>query len=228
MRLHSDWDEEIWNGAANHTVKAGLNDTYDGEWAPIDQKTLIDYGGIGGESLLPVAVAQNCDRRSATTRAVLGDQEPPDGGLHTKERKVISADQFTVSQARRVSPLDSNLGGKHGEHSRKNGVLVAKIAIHRIGKVLLHIAAVGTRVTCVGACVLQHHEPVGLNHRQALQKNLIDQRKYCGVRADSERQSDDRGHGETRGASELAQSVAEVLEQSGHRDPIRTAMPQRD
>ena len=51
---------------------------------------------------------------------------------------------------------------------------------------------------------------------EALQQELVDEREDGGVRADAERQREDRYRGEERRLQERAERVAEVLQDSGH------------
>ena len=61
-----------------------------------------------------------------------GNKNAAHGWLYAQRVKVIARDQFTVDQLRLVAPLHSHLYLVCGDQAAENGVLVAKIAIHRI------------------------------------------------------------------------------------------------
>ena len=65
--------------------------------------------------------------------------------------------------------------------------MTLKIAVHRVGK---HIVA--GAVAVLVADQIQQHELLRILHRQRAQKNLIEQSENRGVRADPQRQSEDR------------------------------------
>ena len=69
---------------------------------------------------------------------------------------------------------------------------------------MLSVSTIRTGVASVGPLVPEHHEPFGLDYGQAPQKNLIDQRKYGRICANSQGQRDDSRSGKSRSAAKLA------------------------
>jgi hypothetical protein len=80
----------------------------------------------------------------------------------------------------------------------------------------MRIAAVGTGLTRIRSDVFEQDESIGLNDRQALEKNLIDQRENRSVSADSQSQSKDRSRGKSRGSAKLPKGVTQILKEPTH------------
>ena len=65
----------------------------------------------------------------------------------------------------------------------------------------------------VGPALLHQHQAIRLRIRQRRQHNALDHAEDSGVGSDAESKREDCGGREARRAKELAQSVAEVLQQ---------------
>ena len=73
-----------------------------------------------------------------------------------------------------------------------------------------HVAAV------VRPLLVEHHQLIGVGHRQLAQQDLVDQREDRGIRADAERQRQDRDDREQRAAPEPADGKAKVVGGQSH------------
>ena len=64
--------------------------------------------------------------------------------------------------------------------------------------------------------LVEHHQLLGILHRQLAQQHLVDQREDRGVGADAERERQDRDDGEERAAEQPAQGQPEVVDGLSH------------
>ena len=71
-------------------------------------------------------------------------------------------------------------------------------------------------VAGVRPLLVEHHQALGIAHRELAQQDLVDQREDRGVGADAERQRQDGDGGEERAAAEAAQRQAEVVRRKRH------------
>jgi len=95
--------------------------------------------------------------------------------------------------------------------SVEDGVAIAQILVHRVGK---RIAAVVAAVVTPAAC--EQHDVLGITNRQEPENQLIDEGEDGGIGADAQRQRQNRHGGEHRGLAEAPDGIQGILEELRH------------
>ena len=148
----------------------------------------------------------------ARRAVVIGRERSPDLRTHAEDVEVVAGNQLAADA------LGLSLRGHRERRAEarddavEHRVLIAKIAIHRIGQ---RAAVEGPPLKSAGA--VEQDEPLGRFDRQQAQQHLIGQREDRRVRADAEREGQHDHDGEGWCLRERAERIAQILSE-GH-DP---------
>ena len=171
------------------------------------------------EATDPVVVAEYDNRMALVDLIVLLRAEhASDGRLHPEHREVVARHHLGVEPFGLVVDADRHFRQPAAQHLAQRFGLLLELLIHRIRMhPLSHVAAV------VRALLVEHDELIRSSDRQLAQDHLIDQREDGRVRADTQRQRQDRDDGEQRAPEQAADSEADVVEGKGHQRLRRRA-----
>ncbi len=182
----------------------------------VQRQRLADDVGASREMLLPVAVAQERDRRGAGL-VFLGEEIAAEHRLHAKHREIVLRDDKALQLLRiaragrdeRVRRRHRNVGEHllafaHREHARPRDRRRRKAAI--------------------GQQRLQLHDAAGVRVRQRAQEDRLDHAEDRAVGADAEREREDRDEREDGRLGEGAERESERVHWSGISASGRAAM----
>jgi hypothetical protein len=178
----------------------------------VDQDFLSEDSGILREATDPVVVAEYHNRMALVDLIVLlGAEHAPDGRLHPEQREVVARHHFGVEQFGLVVDADRHFRQPAAQYFAQGLGLPLELLIHRIRMhPLSHVAAV------VRALLVEHDELIRSSDRKLAQDHLIDQREDGRVRANTQRQRQDRDDGEQGASEQASDSEADVVERKGH------------
>ena len=177
--------------AGDHAVESWRRHADDGERMRIDQQRLIDHARIGAELALPVVEAEH-HHRAAVGHIVGGDEKPSHRRLQPERLEIVAGGQLAADQIRLVVPLHADVLQVAGDQALEDAALVAQIAVHRVGEVVVIVAAEGVEVAASRAGELQPRTSCsGWLTGKGAQQRLVEQGEDGGVSADAQRQSDD-------------------------------------
>ena len=212
-RLHQDRHANLRRAGRIESSEAGGRDAHHRHRVVVDQHLRADHVAVAVEAPLPVVVAQHHDRVALEDLVVLlRVEDAAQRRGHAEHGEVVARHQLGVEPLGLVVDAHRGLDQAAGQHlaQRFGALLVLPVD----GVRLLadpHVVA-GVRPLLV-----EHHQALGVAHRQLAQQDLVDQREDRGVGADAEGQREDRDRGEERAAAEAAQRQAEVVGRKGHR-----------
>ncbi len=180
------------------------------------QDRLPDDLAVCAEAALPISIAEGDDRVRLRLGVVGLHEESSRRRVHTQHVEIIAAHQLRFCKAGRVVPQHAGVGAGGRDQSREDRVLVAQVAIHRVGEVIALIAAVVVHMARIAPGESQQHQLRWVFHRQAAQQRLIEQSEDRRIRADTQRQSYHRGQCETGIVTKLPKCVTNVFDQPVH------------
>ena len=147
--------------------------------------------GIGSEVRLPVVEAQHGDE--IRVLGFVGRYEQAAYCRTDAEGfEVISRNQLAAGHVRLVIPAYGDVLLVVSDDVLHHLVLLAQVAVHGVGKVIVVVAAVGVEVAGSISCPMETYQLLGMAHGQRPQQGLIEKRKHGGVCADAQRQGDHR------------------------------------
>src|SRR5205807_9979385 len=125
---------------ADHAMTTERRNTNHSERMAIDRNTLVHKLEIGGGAALQIVKAEHRDGVAFLHQIVRGHQQTAECRLEPKHIEVSAENQLRVGQVRLVVPLHTDLRPSSGNESAENGIAVAQIAVHGVGKYLLGAA----------------------------------------------------------------------------------------
>ena len=215
LALHCDGSEDGGIVSRGHAAKARLRHADDRERMCVDRNALVNDLRIGGKLPLPIIETQHHQRTGLLRGVIGGNEEATESRLHSQHVEIIAGDKFGIGEFSRVAPLQIDLRVSGSDRPAENGIVVAQIAIHGIRKIKMMVAA-GGRMAGILARIPEKSEAVRFLDGQTAQKRLIEQAEYRRIGANAERKRKNRNHREAGRLSQLANGVAEIMEQSGH------------
>ncbi len=154
---------------------------------------------------LQVAVTDDRDPLVTPGLFLVRQKGAPRGWVHAEYGEVIRAHNVGGSAAGVSFFAQADDGSAVREETGEDGVLLAEIAVERIGK-----GAKILRVFFVLGEELDDLVRLLISRRR--KEHLVDEREDGGVHPDPEREDGDGGEGEPRGFPELAKGEAEVVD----------------
>ena len=118
---------------------------------------------------------------AALVKIVRAGEHAPDRRADAQYPEEVARHQFTRDELRAASERCAHGIAMRAEHAVEDLILVADILVHRIRQL---VAAVVSAV--VPPAPGQHHQLLGIFHRQTPQDELMDQGEDGGVGADAE------------------------------------------
>ncbi len=112
-----------------------------GKRVAVHHKRIADDAGIGVETRLPVVKAENNDGIAALAASSDGT-ESAECGLHSQHVEVIAGDQLAGVPAQVGRSSARRPGLRVRDKAGEDGVLVAELAVRRVGEVVVFVAAV--------------------------------------------------------------------------------------
>ena len=190
---------EVWLLADSRARKGRRRHTHDRDDSILDGDCRPNDGGIAAESAGPVTVAEH---RHGERRCghVSGGEQPADGRIDAKGRVIVRRHEVRDHELLLAVDPDGQVDPRLGERTRRGLDGVAEILEQRIGD------RAGPPVEYAGDL----HQPTRFLDRQRPQHHAIDQAEYGHVRADTERERENRDCREGRTAPERAQCVAHI------------------
>ena len=210
--LHQQRDAERRRAGRIHTRKAAGRDADDRHRIVVDEDLPADRRRIEGEAAIPVVVAQHDDRMAPVDLIVfLRVEDASRRRSHAEHGEEVARHHLGVHALGLVLDADGRGHEPAGDHlgQRLGALLVLLINRIRV-HARAHVAAV------VRPLLVEHHQFIGVLHGQPTQQDLIDERVDSGVRADAERQRQDRDDREQRAAAQPAQRHTEVVTGQHH------------
>ena len=201
--------------------------TVNGRSAMVSVLPIADVAAA--ERRLPERVAHHCRFRSASPAVVVGPSSRPRIGGDAEHLEEIAAHPQAAGPARVDAAPDHEPGVAPREHPGERLLVAGDQLPERIGgfRVDAFVAAVGLRT--VGT---DFREVLSIVNRQEPQPDGVEQLKDGGVRADAERERQDRHGREDRTAAQEPQSIPQVAHRVlGDADPALIAavvLVQRD
>ena len=215
LRFHRDGNKYFWDLTDLDATKTGTGYSNHRQENPIYDKLLVQDGRVGSEVPGPVAIAQHRHLICPRCSFVLGGEDAPEHRIHAEHLKIVARHQFTSHTFGLT--VSGHAEGKRitGNHAGKDLISITQVLIHRIGKcAALQPIAPGVSSSCSRRA--QNHQFLRMGDRQQPQKNLVSEGEDRGVGADAKRQRD-YGYGRESGSlPQLAKSVANILEETGH------------
>src|SRR6185312_14531037 len=176
-------NEDLSRVSQFHAVETWLRNSDHRHVAAIDHQSLADNRAVRGEAGLPEAVAEYGQRMAARNSVIIRSEGTAQDGLYTQHREIAARHKFGGYALSSIPIAQAGLKRKPAKHSRKDLVVIAEIAVHRI-RDRIHPP--------VAAVVLPPHRKedhfLRLLHGKQPQHNLIEQAEDGGVCADSERE----------------------------------------
>ena len=210
-RLHGQGDVEIGRRTHLDPVKRRSRHAHDRERAAVQLEDLPHHARIATEAPLPVAVVEHRHRAGVGLNVVFGGEGAAHGRLHPQHGEEVAG--HDLSQRALGLPLGLEAQGhrKARQHSREDRVLVAEVAVHRVGKGLI-----GEEGAHVGTGAVEQHQLLGASDGQEAQEDLIEEGEDRRVGADAEAQRGHHEKAEARVLAEHPERVAQVLDDSFH------------
>src|SRR5262249_4109340 len=181
----------------------------DREWNSVQFYRAPDYRLLPSESLLPVTVTQNRDRRRARNAIILGGDRSTEDCIDSEHRKVASGDHITPASLR----LTIGHEIEHRVLSRagvgKDISAIAKVCVVQIRNFIGYLEGV---VFCA-----EHYELMGIFHGQRTEQEGVYDAEDRAVHADAKRKRKHRNASESGALRQSAQSVTKVLKQTVHK-----------
>ena len=177
----------------------------------INDERLVQNVRIGAEPRQPPRVAQHGDGRFADRTVVAWPDQPAERGLHTEHRKVASRDEYAI--AAQCLPAVGQVGAEQAvrRDSRKGRLHAFKVPEHRIAEDDIAVARLIARLRPrLGARRREIDQPGGGLNRERSKDELVEQRKDCRIRADSQGQRHDRDDRHKRALEECPDREFEV------------------
>ena len=172
----------------------------------VDPHARVEHRGIATEPVLPARVAQHDEPRAARVLAVAGREQPAECGLEPQAGEEIVGDP-AEERGRRPAA-----GGQAADPRRERKQIgegeraVAQVGQRRVRQRVVERVLVPPRLAA------NRDNAAGVGHGQRSQV-AVQQTEDGGVRADADRERDDRAGGEARLAHEGTDAVSDVLEQ---------------
>jgi hypothetical protein len=219
-------------GAVVHHIQARRHDAEHFEPAAVDLDRL-SHDGLATEGRLPQLVREDRDPRRNQWRLSRRRRRSRDVGLARAEQTALrsldaeGAQQVVVYLRRShaqgaVAGRQVDLAGRVRANRRKRRVELAELHVLRRRDPEL-VEPEGRELGC------QVHQLIGIRIAERAKDHGIDDREDGGVRADAQRQRQDRDEGEGRRAQQAPDRVSKVLAKmiKGHGRPIVYCAPLR-
>ena len=143
---------------------------------------------------------------SARRPVIVRRQRAADVRLRAEGLEVVAGDELGAHALRLAVRHQRQRCGEPREHAAENSVLIAKIAIHRIGE-----RPIVERASPECPRAVEQDETLGVLHGQKPQQHLVGQREDRGVRANPEREREDDDDRERGRFGERSKRIAEIL-----------------
>ena len=132
LGLHHHRDEHLRRVADVDAVKSLARDADDRERLAIQQNLSPDDPRVAIESAGPVIEAQDGHRVSAGHAIVGRRDDAAAGGADAENRKIRPGHELAIHPFRRAAPRQVHRPLEPGTHTRKHGVAVADVLVHRV------------------------------------------------------------------------------------------------
>ena len=206
-RLHQDRHAHLRRARRIDAGKTLRGHADDRHGVVVDEDLLADRLRVAIESPRPVVVADH-DRWVTLVDLIvfLRIEDASRRRSHAEHREVVARHHLDVDALGLVVDRDRGVGQPARQHFAERLGALLVLLVDRIGvHARAHVAA------AVRARLIQHHQLVRVLHRQLAQQDLVDQREDRGVRADAERERQDRDDRKQRAAKEAADGQLEVV-----------------
>ena len=77
--------------------------------------------------------------------------------MYAQHVEIISAHQFCFGETGRIVPQHAGVSARGRDQSREDRILVAQIAVHRVGEIIVLIAAVVVQMPGIASAESQQH-----------------------------------------------------------------------
>ncbi len=175
-------------------------------------------GSVAGIVALPGLIAHH-SRDGCALDVIRIHQQAACTREQTEGLEVIARDELAEHRAslglRAVAPHGDWAESKSRLHRRqafelRHILLQEFVSLSRKQGIVAVILGAGVHAAIV--LIPEPYQGLGIAHWKVLQQHRIHQRKDGGVGADAQRQSEQRGSGETRSLAQFSQRVAHILE----------------
>ena len=188
-----------------HEIRAARHDADDLKPPSVDVDAVAD-DWLRAERGLPELVRDHSHRRRAGNAGLSASKEAPLSGLHAERVQQVRIDDGRADATRAIARHEIRLAGAEGADIGEGAVELLELQVlgHR-GREL--------RKPERWQLGVQVHQLRGARVRERPQQHAVDDREDGGVRADPERERDDRHRCKDRRASERPQPVMHVADQ---------------
>ena len=173
------------------------------------------------ERRLPEPVADH-GRRAASTAIVAGSEQPSTRGNDAERAEEVAADPQAARPSRFRAAPDDELGVAPREHRRERALVRANQFPQGSGRFRVDAVVAAERLRPIGPDLGQL---LRTRDGEAAQLDGVDEVKDRGVRADAERERENRDDGEDRTALQQPQPVSRVAESMVDEARVHAAAP---
>ena len=173
----------------------------------VQQYRLIEDAGIATEAGLPIVVSENYYGMGAGKQVVVDREAAAQRGIKAERVEPGAANEFRLDPLTAIVVAEVEGSGEARGHIFEDGVMVAKIPIHRVRESVLapNHAALRTRAG-------ERDQLSRVLHRDEAQQNLVRDGEHGTVRPDAKREREEGDDGEQRASPQIAYRVKKILQ----------------